>query len=111
MREKGEPRILTGAELIAIVQEEERKGRELPASDPDHPLGFEYDPEAQIWTVWWGGYEYWFQQSDVSRPDLLLNWIEHLTEKDWRGMTTWKISRLISSVRSKWSDQGTADAT
>ena len=95
------PQLLSGGDLIRLLQEEERKARDLPASDPDHPFGFEFDREDQIWTIWWGGYEYWFQHADVDTPEKLLNWIEHLTEKEWEGMTVYKLNRFIASARSR----------
>src|SRR5687768_7712194 len=55
----------------------------LPLSHPDHPLGFEYDSKHKGWSIWWGGYEYFIEDSRLQTKDHLLDWVAHLCGKEW----------------------------
>ena len=97
-----EPRSYTAAELIGLVLEEDRKIKELPASDAEHPLGYQRDNEVGGWSLWWGGYDYFVEDERLRNADNLLEWIEHMGEKNWESMTPYRLSRFISSVKAHW---------
>lgn len=109
MADEGGPRIRTGEELFKELEEEERKIRELPPSDPEHPRGYARDDEVGGWSLWWGGYDYFIEDGRMQNASDLVDWIEHVGEKTWIGMTPDKLSYFISSVKQHWKESGAGE--
>lgn len=55
-------------------------------------------------TVKWGGYDYDIELDRIPDPLALLQWLAHLGEKEWKGMTPDEISAFIQEVarRKGW---------
>ena len=61
--------------------------------------GFYYEGDNVVLT--WGGYEYEFPLSRLSTPDALLGFIAHISEKEWEGMTPYRLREFVISVYKK----------
>ena len=56
-------------------------------------------------TVLWGGYEYDIEMDRIPDPMALLQWVAHLGQKTWPGMTAQEISAFIERIceRKGWT--------
>ncbi len=55
-------------------------------------------------TLKWGGYEYDIAMDRFPTPMALLQWLTHLGEKEWEGMTSFEVQAFIKAIcdRKGW---------
>lgn len=79
----------------------------IPVHDPRHKRMFKIERDgAKAWvTLYWGGYGYDYDLSDIRRPEDLLWFLLHVGKKTWRHSSAQRIAALISaiSVEKGWA--------
>lgn len=88
-----------GLKTIGEVLNDLAERHALPADHPDSPTGYERNSDDNGWDIYWGGYGYWIMDSDLSSDSAIFRWIEHLGEKNWKGMTGQRLASWITAAR------------
>lgn len=60
--------------------------------------GIEVDRIHETIDLSWGGYGYSIPFDRLTRPEEVLEWLHHLSEKEWPGMTPYRVSQFIENV-------------
>ena len=91
------------AEIVENGKKRDEERIKLAITHIDHPKGFRFTehPDGDWWEIYWGGYNYDFENERLNTPEKLLDFLAHILEKDWRGVTGEKVSNFIRSVQSR----------
>jgi hypothetical protein len=96
-------KFVTGAQLIEDGIKEDERREKLAITHIDHPRGFRFTEhsDGDWWEIYWGGYNYDFENERLNTAEKLLDFLAHILEKDWDGVTGEKVSNFIRSVDSR----------
>jgi hypothetical protein len=72
--------------------------------DDAHIRGFVFEHDHVC--IWWDGSEYAIPLRDIRTPTLLLEWLQHIGEKNWEGMTGYRVALLIASLGRHFNWKG-----
>jgi hypothetical protein len=95
-------------EIFSLGELRARSDAKRAASDAAHPRddahirGFVIE-QGHV-CIWWSGEEYAIPLKDIDTPTRLLEWLEHIGEKNWKGMTGYRVALLIGKLglQFKW---------
>lgn len=83
----------------------------LAPHDPRHwkMFKFERDEDGGEWVeIYWGGYGYPYELARIKRPEDLMWFLVHVSDKEWKHFTGYRAAALIKAVaqRKGWPPYG-----
>lgn len=93
------------SELGEVCELESERDFLVHPRDKRHSRGFVFDNELGYVDVWWGGYEYSIKLDRITTPMDILQWLNHIGGKQWRGMTGPRVAEFIDAIarRKGWN--------
>lgn len=89
-------------DVLKEMRDTEIRDAEVGPESPEHSEMFTLTDT--ILKIYWGNYEYEIALDRINDPHKALNWIKHLTEKEWKHTTPARIHLLLEHLyaRNGW---------